>query len=564
MEEPVLSSMPAPPVIARFTEDELARAPQVFDQVLLALITRLTRPAPTDPPDQRLRAGELALALAPLRNRMVADFSASLTMRAQQELQRATTSAPAPAPATTRAQTAKLALVDENAVAADVETARAADTIKAVTEHEIRELAAFLSALAGDALVVQHHFVLHPEHQARALWDAAKLLPDEKDLRAHFMRQVASPWAAELRRQWSAACGRLEDAGIVPAAYKTMILHAGMRVDPAQTAPAGPSLDGVARALELIGRRLAAQPAPEHASSYAAARASGPSSYAAVDADIPVDCAPEPAPLRADPRIATIGRIFDAFETEPRIEPDLRPAIARLRMAALKAAASDPALGVTDQHALWTLIDRIAWQGQTLPAPPNRERLRTAQVIMGLADQLAKEAASDASRFQWAIERIAALEKNRFERQVSKHDAQIAALEALDHELVGGASGSQGVVRRTDFGDLPTVPANLYDAGPAPTAELPTADAWLDSVAPGGIARLLIQGQWVMAQLQWKSASGELWLWADCTSDELWPVRRGALCMLFQGGLAGPVSPGGVVRDLVRELGARAARASSY
>lgn len=521
------TALPAPPAIVRFTEDELARAPHAFDEVLATLIARLARPGVDDSPDERSRAGELALALSSRRPRMVADFSAALALDAQRALQRRDT---APESSVPPAVPAKLALVDETAVIADVEIMRAAETIRVVAEHELRELAAFLSALAGESLVVPHHVVLHDRLQARALWSAAQLLPDQTDLRPQFMRQVAPPFAAVLRIQWAAACTRLEDAGIVPAAYRTVILHAGARVDPVQPPPglAG-SLDRAAGAPDPIGRRLAAASAD--------AAATGPRSA-------------------EEARLAGLERIFDTLQTDARIEPDLRPAVERLRAPARRLAASDEALRqVAATHPLWALIDRIAWQGRTLPAPPQRERVRTMQVVNGLADLLAKETRPEAARFQWALERLLALEHNRFERQLARQQPQIAALEALDHELSGGASGA---VRRSEFGHLPTVPSNLYDTMPMPmpAAALPPAEAWLDALVAGSVAELLIQGRWVLAQLLWRSASGELWLWSDCTGDELWPVRRGALCLLFQGGLAGSVEPGGVMRD----LRARAAR----
>ena len=98
---------------------------------------------------------------------------------------------------------------------------------------------------------------------------------------------------------------------------------------------------------------------------------------------------------------------------------------------------------------------------------------------------------------------------------------------------------------------------------PAALAEIPPADAWLESLAMGSIARLLMRGRWVHAELLWRSPQRELWLWGDCRSDDVWPVRRGALRMLFQGRLATTAMPDTVVREAAHRLAERAARTTS-
>jgi len=557
--------MPALPAITRFTDEELARAPHLFDEVMAGLLARLTRPAADEPPNERLRMADLAQGLASRRHRMVADYSASLALRARHELQR-NDAAPPAAPA--RSAIAGLSLVDETAVAADVETSRAAEAIKVTAEHELRELGAFLSALAGETKVTRNHVVLNPDVQARSLWDAARQLPDEKDLRSLFMRHATPPLAAALRKQWAGACTRLEDAGIQPAAYRTVILNAGVRTDLGITSAPRPTgaVPAMARTMQLLERRIAAEQMRPHAAPYhgpaAAAPIAPPATRAAAAGATPIrpeprsdaDLVPPP-----EPRVDAMRQIFDALLADGRLEPDFRPALTRLREPAVDAALRDPLTVTSDAHPLWAFVDRIVWQGRTLPAPPQRERVRTMQVVNGLVDQLAKEARLDASRFQWAHERLVALERNRLERRIAQQAPQIAALDAVDRQLADAHIGCRTSVHVADLTHLPTVPSTLYDAV-APTIAQAPADAWLDGLAAGDVARLLIQGRWILAQLLWRSASGEVWLWADCASDELWPVRRGALSMLFQGELAGSVTCAGFVRDVVQELGARTGR----
>ena len=82
-------------------------------------------------------------------------------------------------------------------------------------------------------------------------------------------------------------------------------------------------------------------------------------------------------------------------------------------------------------------------------------------------------------------------------------------------------------------------------------------DAWLELLAPGDVARLVLRGQWAQAQLLWRGGCGELWLWADCRSDAEWLIRRGALRLLHTEHLVQPLQP----RSLLAEARAKAARA---
>lgn len=543
----LLLPMPTPPAIATFTEEELARAPALMDELIGSLVAKLTNFPPDTKYEERMRAGELALALASRRPRLVAEFSASLGSRARSEL---TQNPRAPAPS--RSYPATLTLVDEAAVMADVETARTAQAIKLIAEYELRELGAFLTTLAGESRVTRSYLVLHPDNQARALWDVAKLLPTQGGLHVHFMRLATDPLANALRKQWAAACTRLEDAGLVTAAYSTVILHAGARVEASAPRPSpvpATTLNGIAQALSALEHRLGADPKPAARSALrpdvarrdtAAAR---PSTDSEEEAELAQAC------------ILFVARIFDAFQTDRRIDTDLRPALERLRDPALRLEAADLSLARTSDHLLWALVDRIVWQARVLPAPPHRERVRTVQVLDGLVEQLVKGPAVDADRVRWALDRILVLEKNRHDRRTAQQAPQIAALAAVDLDLAtaGAGAGGRPNAHGLDIGQLPTVPATLYDTLPAPLATPSPADAWLDALAPGDIATLLMRGRRVLAQLLWRSASGEVWLWADCNSDEVWPVRRNALIMLFQSGMAGLATSESIVREIAND-----------
>lgn len=568
--------MPAPPAITRFTDEELARAPGFADHAITVTIDALSRPSADIPAVQRQALGRIAVGVAAIRPRMTADYCASLRVQLQ-ALRRGATARPGPAAA--KGGQLPLTLVDEQEVAVEVEISRVAHEIRSVAEHELRELRSYLSALGGESHVDQNHLELDATHHARALWAAAQLLGAEPGWPVQFMRHGAKPLALSLRRSWAAATTRLEDAGVVAAAYRTLVLPAGLR-----TTFGGPAVDAQAlQAMAQSVRRIeqSRQHPQEPASSEMALMALAPQSL--LPAHLP-ERRPEPRPIREliplamappaappeersvgttanappqTPAVSTVAQILDLLADDPRITLDLKPVIERLRQPILQLAATDPQLLTQDDHAAWRFVDRVAWQSSVLPPPPDRERVRTTQVIAGLVDQACKSPSLGAETFQWALERLIALERNRHERRAARHARQVQSFTAVERQLLapGSSSGS-------DLAQLPTVPADLYDTLPAALAEVPPADAWLETLTTGSMARLLMRGRWVHAELLWRSPQRELWLWADCRSDEIWPVRRGALRMLFQGKLAMTAVPDTIVREAAHRLAERVSRSA--
>lgn len=560
--------MSASPAIARFTDEELARAAGFADHAITATIDALSRPPADTPASERVALGRVAVGVAAIRPRMTADYCASLRVQLQ-ALRRGT---PATIAATANAGgKLSLALVDEQEVAAEVEINRVAHEIRSLAEHELRELRAYLSTLSGESHVEQNHVELDATQHARAFWAAAQLLGADPGWPVQFMRHGAKPLALSLRRSWAAATTRLEDAGIEAAAYRTLVLPAGLRTTFGGPVVDSRALHAMAQSVQRIEESLHPRaPVRELPAATSAPSAATPRHVPQrrTDADTPkARAAPAPAltdilspdkAAGAPPQaqaVSTVAQILDLLDDDARITPDLKPLVERLRQPILQLAAVDPLILTEDEHAAWRFIDRIAWQSSTLPPPPDRERVRTAQVIAGLVDQTCKSSAPGAETFQWALERLIVLERNRHERRAARHARQAQSLAAVEQQLLapGSSCGS-------DHTQLPTVPADLYDTLPATLAEVPPADAWLESLQMGSIARLLMRGRWVHAELLWRSPQRELWLWGDCRSDEVWPVRRGALRMLFQGRLATTAMPDAVVREAAHRLAERASR----
>jgi hypothetical protein len=565
--------MPAPPAITRFTDEELSRAASFADHAITATIDALSRPPADTPAVERVALGRIAVGVAAIRPRMTADYCASLRVQLQALRRDTVATAPRTAPARASGKLS-LALVDEQEVAAEVEINRVAHEIRSLAEHELRELRAYLSTLSGESHVEQNQIELDATQHARALWTAAQLLGAEPGWPVQFMRHGAKPLALTLRRCWAAASTRLEDAGIQAAAYRTLVLPAGMRTTFGGPVVDSRALHAMAQSVQRIEESLQQRssdrmPSPASFAASAASNSAPPATPALrteVDAR-PAPTAPAPTltdilghdTARAEPPqahgVSTVAQILDLLDDDPRLTDDLKPLVERLRQPILKLAAVDPLILTDDEHAAWRFIDRIAWQSSTLPPAPDRERVRTAQVIAGLVDQACKSPSPGAETFQWALERLIVLERNRHERRAARYARQAQSLAAVEQQLLapGSSSGS-------DHTQLPTVPADLYDTLPAALTEVPPADAWLESLAMGSIARLLMRGRWVHAELLWRSPQRELWLWGDCRSDEVWPVRRGALRMLFQGRLATTAMPDTVVREAAHRLAERASR----
>jgi hypothetical protein len=92
----------------------------------------------------------------------------------------------------------RLALVDEEEVAMDVQLSHCIEAIKSVAEYELRELQTYTSALVGDMDVARDHNPFRAETFARALWAASQALP--------MSRGTRSTSCATRPRRWRSCC----------------------------------------------------------------------------------------------------------------------------------------------------------------------------------------------------------------------------------------------------------------------------------------------------------------------------------------------------------------------
>ncbi|MGS0753348.1 DUF1631 family protein [Roseateles sp. GG27B] len=92
------------------------------------------------------------------------------------------------------------------------------------------------------------------------------------------------------------------------------------------------------------------------------------------------------------------------------------------------------------------------------------------------------------------------------------------------------------VHKPVDRGQLPTMPLQLYEQAESSAARA-AATSWMDGLHLGGWYRLLIQDEWLTAQIAWVSDSGKYFLFVGQDADERHSLTRGAIEQLLTHGL---------------------------
>jgi hypothetical protein len=487
------------PHLKPFVDEELSRAPLLLEEALHAALEAARQ---AEAPDDRRFSRELHDALNEGKARARQRFVESL----REQLAEGATSS------YRRSARKSLSLVDEDAVAADIELSRTTQAIKDTAEQELRELRAFTSALVGDIHVAHDTNPLRPEIHARALWAAAAALPLSSSRRVTLMRHAALPFARTLRRAYAAACTRLENAGVEPGSFRTIV--------------------------EPTGKRMAV-----------------PLSQLRDTMPMPLD-EPRAAPA-AEPRtdrqaVALLSRLFDAMLVDSAVAADVRVLVSHLHTLAVRVALREPAALDSYTHPLWLFIDRINFMSELHPGERDPLRMKLLAFVRSLLDGLLREAVPDGHLFGRALERLRAFEQHLFELRRSVAEPAIEGLRALADPHA--APGSQ--VPALDVCSLDTVPAPLLEARSRPrgASRLPVA------LVPGRWVRVFLDGRWSTSQLVWRDISGSAWLLADVDSGASWALAHSALERLHGDGLLSELAPRSLVqaaaqaveRDLAR------------
>jgi hypothetical protein len=484
------------PQLQPFVDDELARAPLLLEEALHAALEATSQ---ADAPEDRRFSLELHDALNRGRTQARQRFVESL----REQLN-------AGSRCGSRGDSRQsLSLVDEDAVAADIELLRTTQAIKDTAEHELRELRAFTSALVGDLHVAHDTNPLRPEVHARALWAAATALPLSSSRRVALMRHAALPFARTLRRAYAAACTRLENAGVEPGNFRTIV--------------------------EPTGKRMAV-----------------PLSHLRDTMPMPLDepCStPSPAQPSDRQAVALLSRLFDAMLADVAVAADVRVLVSYLHTLAVRVAWREPAALDSYGHPLWLFIDRINFVSELHPGARDPLRMKLLAFVRSLLDGLLREPVPDANLFRRGLDRLRAFEQHLYELRRAAAEPAIEGLRALADPL-GGATAQLPAL---DAGSLDTVPAPLLDHGPRRQAPLPV------QLVPGGWVRLFLDGRWATSQLLWRDIGGTAWLVADVDTGASWALAHSALERLHADGLLCELLPRSLVQAaaqvLERELG---------
>jgi hypothetical protein len=529
-------SLPAPsPLFQQFVEDELLRAPMLFDQVLDAVVDGGRRNLAGLHGVQRNAIGEMLQAVGAQRLRLGDYFLRNLREQVQAELRRGRhpdTGAHG-SPARPRA----LALVDEDEVAIEVELAHTIELVKSTAEYELRELQTFVAAMVGDLDMAHDHNPFRPAAFARATWTAAQALPLSRGHQVAFMRQCAEPLALLLRTSYAASASRLEGQGVEPAAYRTLILPSGSRRGGRSV------LSTFSPDLQRMRDTMPAPLETPAAAPQAAAAARAPA------APHPGTAAPERwtdvargTTQRADRQaVELVSRLFEAMVADRRLPQDVVLLVSRLHGPAMRLAVRDRSLLDHDTHPLWRFLNQLAFNAEMAPEPDDPERqalLRTAQATI---DQLASEPVQHAGLYRWAWERLAVFLGKRLQRRQALLATQIAVLQKADAQRLAGHvhdTGPGSFGGPLDAHHLDTVPAEFIDTNVQAAAAGGTeAEAWLHTLAVGDWVRVFLHGGWLRAQLLWLGEDRQTLLFGDGASDETWAVRARALLRLHGHGL---------------------------
>jgi hypothetical protein len=526
--------MPVMPVsedMLQFVDDEMLRAPLLFDQLVEGTSDRVKKGMAGLTPVQRSSAAEMLHSLQGRRSVMADLFLQSLRQQVQAELQGLPSPATAkPSIRDARAQT--LALVDEDEVALDVELAHAIEGIRSVAEYELRELLTYVAAIRGDMDVTRDHNPFRAETYARATWAAAQGLAMGRGHQVAFMRHASQPLAALLRQAYAASCSRLESQGVVPAAYRTVILPSGARRSRAVDTTFSPDLrqlhDTLPAPLAPVSAPRAAPPRPQ----------------------------PEPSalPPRVDPRTqALVDRLFAAIRTDTRVPPDVLQLIMRLHNPALRLAQIEGEAMADEDHPLWRFVNCLAYEAEMMPDGHDPERVQLLRVALATVTRLAGEARQSSSLYRWANEALGGYLRQRLERRCTAAASQIGALQKLEDRLVAGQPIPSTMNGALDLPQLDTVPAELL---PEHLPQVPAAATlrWLDDLQPGAWLRLFLQGRWVHAQVLWPGERREVWLLGDGASDVTWAVRRRALAILYEARLLKGLTRRSLVRRAANQV----------
>jgi hypothetical protein len=521
------------PLFRQFVDDELLRAPMLFDQVLNAVFGGDNRQLGGLQGAQRNAIGEMLQVAQTQRARLAKHFMHSMGEQVRAELKRQVNPDTGAHIAPSAARPKDLALVDEEEVAIEVELSHAIEDIKSTSEYELRELQTFVAAMFGDLDMAQDHNPFRPATFARATWAAAQALPLSRGHQIAFMRQCATPLAQLLRTSYAASTSRLESQGVEPAAYRTLILPSGSRLGGRSV------MSTYSPDLHRISETMPESPDTQHGARLVAAPPPAPRTGA-----MPLEgwtTVARDTTQRADRQtIELVGRLFEAMIADRRVPQDVMLLISRLHGPAMRLAVRDRSLLDHDFHPLWRFINQLVFIAEMTPHGGDPERLALLRTAQDTIDQIASETTQHTGLYRWAWDHLQSFLDKRLQRRLATLTSQVGALQKSELKLKGSRPDAEPSTLDgpLDAHQLDTVPAEFIRSHVTPAQDESAAEAWLAALHIGDWTRMFMQGRWLQAQLLWRGEQGEYLLFGDGASDETWAVRSHALALMHDNGLA--------------------------
>lgn len=523
------------PTLQDFINEELLRVPMTLDLVIDAVHQRWRERLPAQ---GRGSGIDPARVLQQHRNELTARAVAVLRKSAHDDLRLLQPGHAPGAPAADKRSTRaaplaavpSLALIDEADVAIDIEIARCTQAVKLQAEVVLRELQTYTSGLVNDANVARDTNPFRPERMVRALWDGVQMLPMARPLMAAFLQDAAQPLATILQRAYGAACRRLEEQGVVPASYRTIVVS-GSTVWGQTT-----SRYQVPDDLHMLRDSMPVPLAATQTTATAPAPAATPDPPARAGTQAAAGPA-KPGAAGPDPQlIELLARLFEAIQGDLQLGPETVALMQRLQPTALRVALRDPSLLDRYDHALWRFMDQLA---HDIALCPPAQRMRLLGLGRNLVDHLASAEPRDSHGFAWALERLLAAQRHTLNQAIAAAQPTIDKLERIAADQASATTGAMPL----DIATLDTVPAALMaEALPAPGMLTSTG------LPPGATLRAYLQGERRTLVSLWQDRQHDLALLREPATEQLFAVHQRAVARLQSEGLAHPFK----VRSLVR------------
>lgn len=540
------------PRLRRFLDEEFLRLPLLADQLIDATLNALKDRLPSISRQDRILGSDLLAKADAMRTALAQRFAESVRAQVEAELRDGALAAGA-----VRAMPAsKLELVDDEDVAANIESSLVIQAIKDVAEDELRELATYVSALAGDMDMARDHNPLRAETYARALWEMAHSLPMSRGHQVRLMQYACAPLAALLQKSFAASCARLEAEGVEPAVYRTLVMAANARASrpyeswsgigpdlrtmqsgmPAGTSRASSShaaLDQVINDADKVLRQVSPDASLTDLSVLGSTQRARIARHAEQSLDHQL--------------IELLSRLFDAMLADPLVARDILVVLSRLQTSLLRLAMRDPTMLDDYAHPAWRFVDEVAHRASLLPAG-SAVRFDFLRFAEGLIEGLAQETAPDAARYTWSIERLVAHDRHQIDKRLQRATADVLKLQDMENQLAEAGESFPTGAGPLDESQLETVPAALMGETRPPEPKLVDNSAWLKGLQIGDWLRVFLRGRWTRAQLLWRGQRSDVWMLADEDREKTYALRRGALERLHAEGLASATHKHSLIR----------------